>query len=310
MHEILLSFGLIILAGAVFRRFRFGGLDPDTTRNAINNLVLNIFLPALGLWAMYHAHIGIDAILVPLTAWITTLATLATAYTVYRVLGPGFGLNRKEQGVLIIAATFGNVTYLGLPVLRELYGTEAIKYALYYDLLATTPILWLAGAPLAARFGTGSRFGLGHSLKTIIKLPPLWGIALGMALNLGGITLPQVLLKTLDMLGSLVIPLMVFSIGLALSMPNRKNMMSVMPALIIKLAFVPLLSYVIASALGLEGVALSACLLEGAMPTMVLSLLIAAMFGLDISLAAFVIVLSTALAFFTLPFVASLSGGL
>lgn len=83
-----------------------------------------------------------------------------------------------------------------------------------------------------------------------------------------------------------------------------------MPALIIKLAFVPLLSYVIASALGLEGVALSACLLEGAMPTMVLSLLIAAMFGLDISLAAFVIVLSTALAFFTLPFVASLSGGL
>jgi predicted permease len=41
--------------------------------------------------------------------------------------------------------------------------------------------------------------------------------------------------------------------------------------------------------------------LEGAMPTMVLSLLIAARFKLDESLAAFIIVVTTAISFITLP---------
>ena len=55
------------------------------------------------------------------------------------------GLQPSETGVLVIGATFGNITYLGLPVLTGLYGNEAAKYALFYDLLATTPLLWFVG---------------------------------------------------------------------------------------------------------------------------------------------------------------------
>ena len=51
----------------------------------------------------------------------------------------------SEKGVLILSAAFGNVSYLGLPVLTGLYGYEAAKYALFGDLLASTPLLWLCG---------------------------------------------------------------------------------------------------------------------------------------------------------------------
>jgi predicted permease len=64
---------------------------------------------------------------------------------------------------------------------------------------------------------------------------------------------------------------------------------------------VPLIAYATATTLGLKGIALSACILEGAMPTMVLSLLIAARFKLDESLAAFIVVVTTAMSFVTLP---------
>ncbi len=103
------------------------------------------------------------------------------------------------------------------------------------------------------------------------------------------------------MLGDLVVPLMIFSIGLALSLPKVKHVYILAPAIIIKLAIVPLISYQTASFLGLRQTALASCVIEGAMPTMVLSLLIAARFKLDETLAAFLIVVTTVLSFATLP---------
>jgi len=94
---------------------------------------------------------------------------------------------------------------------------------------------------------------------------------------------------------------MIFSIGLALSLPKVGHAYAIIPAVIIKLAIVPFFSFLAAAMLGLSGDALASCLIEGAMPTMVLSLLIAAKFKLDVSLAAFLIVVTTVLSFFSLP---------
>ena len=301
MQDVLFSFGLIIIAGALFRRIRPAGIDPGDVRVVINTCVLNLFLPALCIKTLYQSPVDLETVLVPATAWITTGASLLLAAGVYAALGGKMHLSPQEKGVLLIAAAFGNVTYLGLPVLTNLYGSTAAKYALFYDLLATTPLLWLAGAALASRYGEGNKFDLKESGKTIASLPPVWGIFIGMALHQMNAPLPLFVLKTLDMLGSLVVPLMIFSIGLALSLPKVKHAYAIIPAVVIKLIAGPVIAYGTARMLGLTGVALTSCSIEGAMPAMVLSLLVAARFRLDVSLAAFVIVVTTVLSFFTLP---------
>ena len=301
MYDVLLSFGLIIAMGVGFRMLKLGGLDADSLRSAINVSVFNVFLPALCIRIIYTSAIDREALLVPATAWITILSGLFIALAVYALLEKTLSIGPREKGVLLLAATFGNVTYLGLPVLTGLYGYEAAKYALYYDLLAATPLLWFVGAPLASRYGEGKRMGIGDSFRTIASLPPLWGIGAGFVLNLGGIALPSFLLKTLGMLGDVVVPLMIFTVGLALSLPKVRHAYAIIPAVTIKLGVVPFISYVAAMVLGLEGTALASCFIEGAMPTMVLSLLIASRFKLDESLAAFVIVVTTVLSFITLP---------
>ncbi len=300
MHDLLLSFGLIILAGVGFKRLRLG-LDAGTLRQAINVSVFNIFLPALCIKIVSTTHIDIETILVPATAWITTIGGLLLALAVYTVLGKILHITSAEKGVLMLGAAFGNVTYLGLPVLTGVYGYEAAKYALFFDLLATTPLLWLVGASLASRFGEGKRFELREALKTIASLPPLWGIFAGIILRLAHVPVPGFVMKTLSMLGDLVVPLMIFTIGLALSFPKVRHAYAIIPAVIIKLAVVPFISYAAAVMLGLKGTALASCLVEGAMPTMVLSLLIASRFKLDESLAAFIIVVTTTISFVTLP---------
>jgi len=301
MYDLLLSFGVIIAIGAGFKRLRLGGLDAGSLRGAINISVFNIFLPALCVKIIYTASIDREAMLVPATAWIAILSGLFLALAVYGFLEKRLPVGPREKGVLVLAATFGNVTYLGLPVLTGLYGYEAAKYALYYDLLAATPLLWLVGAPLASRYGEGKRMEIGESFRTIASLPPLWGIGAGFVLNLGGIPLPSFLLKTLGMLGDLVVPLMIFTIGLALSLPKVRHAYAIIPAVVVKLGVVPFISYMAAVLLGLKGTALASCFIEGSMPTMVLSLLIASRFKLDESLAAFVIVVTTVLSFATLP---------
>ena len=308
MQNILFSFGFIILIGVAFRRLRPGGLEADQLRQAINVTVLNIFLPALCVRTLYISRIDIETLLVPATAWITTLASLLLSLGVYSLLEKKMQLQPSEKGVLVLAATFGNVTYLGLPVLTSLYGNEAAKYALFYDLLATTPILWLFGASLASRYGEGRNLNIRESVSAIVSLPPVWAIFAGMALNLLQAPLPSFIIKALDMLGSLVVPLMIFSIGLALSLPKVSHAYAIVPAVVIKLAVVPFISFMTAALLGLSGNALASCLIEGAMPTMVLSLLIAARFKLDVSLSAFVIVITTILSFFSLPAAVYLAG--
>lgn len=308
MHNILLSFGLIIIAGIIFRRFKIGGLDADSVRRVINVAVLNIFLPALCFKITYDSKIDKEIILVPATAWITIISAIFFATAVYSLLEKKIYIESSEKGVLILSSAFGNVSYLGLPVLTGLYGYEAAKYALFYDLLASTPLLWLIGAPIASKYGEKKKVEIKESIKTIAFLPPIWAILIGLILNLINISLPEFVLNSIGMLGNPVITLMVFSIGLTLTIPRVKHIYVIIPAVIIKLIIVPFISFIAAYMFELKGTALSSCLIEGAMPTMVLSLLIAARFKLDVSMSAFIIVVTTALSFITLPFAVYMAG--
>ncbi|MCE5313041.1 MAG: AEC family transporter [Nitrospiraceae bacterium] len=302
MHNILLPLGLIILLGALFRRFRIGGLDPDLLRHAIGAMVLNIFLPALCFKIIYSAKINIEAIYIPMTAAAGIVVSTLAAVAVYSLISSSLRITKAEKGALIISAAFGNVAYLGIPVLTGLYGFEAARYAIFYDLMASTPLLWTLGAFVASVYG-GERITVKESLKTIVLLPPIWAIAAALLFKQSGLALPEFAVSALSMLSGLVVPLMTFSVGLALTMPGVRHAYAAIPAIIIKLAIVPLISFTAAYMLGLSGDALSSCVIEGAMPTMVLSLLLASRFRLDVAMAAFMIVVTTLLSFVTLPIV-------
>ncbi|MBF0518972.1 MAG: AEC family transporter [Nitrospirae bacterium] len=310
MYSTLLSFTLIVLAGVAFRRLKPGGVDADTARNSINATVLNVFLPALCVKIFAETKLNIEALLVPITAACTIFALIALSHFVFKIIGKFKNLSMPEVGALIICAAFGNTTYLGLPVITELYGQSAQKYVLYYDLMTATPILWLIGTQVAARYGglsvknSASKKQMLHSsLKSVLMLPPIHGVILGGIIQSTGITLPEPVFKAFSLLGSLVVPLMIFSLGLAITVPKVSHVYCAAISGGIKVIISPLLAYFVAKKLGLVDVALNACAIEGAMPTMVLSLLIAARFNLDVTLSAFMIVSTTACSLFTLPVV-------
>jgi hypothetical protein len=142
---------------------------------------------------------------------------------------------------------------------------------------------------------------VGASLKRVFLLPPLWGVAAGIAVRLSGVTVLETVLDAVGLMGKAVVPIMIFTVGLALDFRDVKRLSIAAPALAIKLLIAPALAWWIGSRLGMTAEVLKATTIEGAMPVMVLSLVIADEFDLDVPLAAACIAVSTVALFFTMP---------
>ncbi|MGE5173822.1 MAG: AEC family transporter [Betaproteobacteria bacterium] len=285
----------------MWRFFDPGGLDRHRVRHVLSVTVLHIFLPALAFGLVATAPIDRSFVSIPLTAAGVILVSTATALVIYALTPRIRNIPRPAFGVMILAASYGNVTYLGLPVIAEMLGTEHAYVAILYDLLASTPILLTVGVFISSWYGSGKSVSLAASLRRVFMLPPLWGVAAGIAVRLAGVTVPQLILDTVELMGKAVIPIMTFTVGLALDFRDVKRLPVAVPALAIKLLLAPVIAWWIGLRLGISGAALKAVTIEGAMPVMVLSLVIADEFDLDVPLAATCIAVSTVALFFTMP---------
>lgn len=297
------SCGLIIAAGYAWRFFNPGGLDRQRARHALSVTVLYFFLPALAFGLVAVARFDPSFVIIPLAGGMIIIAGLAGGYAVYTLLPWFKNIPRPAFGVMLFAAAFGNVTFLGLPIITEMLGAEQGYVAILYDQLASTPLLLTVGVLIASRYGSGKSVSLASSLKRVLLLPPLWGAVAGIAVHVTGAAVPQLVMDTTALMGKAVVPIMIFTVGLALDFQDVKRLVLIIPALALKLLLAPVLAWWIGSRLGLAAETLKALTIEGAMPVMVISLVIADEFELDVPLTAMCITASTVALFFTMPVV-------
>ena len=270
-------------------------------RHALSTAVFHFFIPALAFGLTATASIDRSFVSIPLTAIVVVVLCLASVFAAYALLPWFRDIPRPAFGVMMLSATFGNVMYLGLPVITETLGGQYGYVAVLYDLLASTPILLTVGVFIASRYGSGKAVSIGASIKRVLTLSPLWGVMAGIGVRLGGVTVPQMALDATELMGKAVVPVMIFTVGLALDFRDVKRLPAALPALAIKLLVAPVIAWWVGSQLGLTGDTLKAVTIEGAMPVMVLSLVIADEFDLDVPLAAACITASTVMLFFTMP---------
>ncbi len=297
MFAVLAQTAALIAFGAVWRTVRPWGLAPETTRRVLTGLVYVLLLPALVLDVLWRAPLGLDAVRVASVAAIGVLVGLAAAWGWYRLRPTA----PRTTGALLLAAAFGNVTYLGLPVLDSAFGPWARSVAIEYDLFACTPLLLTVGILIARSHG---RAGNGdHPFKELATVPALWAAMAAVGLNALEVPIPAVLGDGMVRLAGGVVPLMLIAIGLALEWPKEwaGRIPAVLPVLLIRFGLAPLVVWGAAAVAGLEGGLLGAVVLEAAMPSMVLGVVICDRYGLDTGLYAMTVTLSTAASAVMLP---------
>ena len=115
--------------------------------------------------------------------------------------------------------------------------------------------------------------------------------------------MPEALDQWLEMLAVGVIPLMIFSLGLSLRLDtiNKSRLPTVIPIVILQLLIAPFVVWLVANGVGLEGILLTGTVMEAAMPSMVIGIVLCDRYGLDTGLYAAAVTLTTLLSLFTLP---------
>ncbi|MDQ6995923.1 MAG: AEC family transporter [Mariprofundus sp.] len=304
MFNVLLGMAAIILIGIGWR-ILLGRKSAESIRAHLAQAVYHIFLPALVLHVLWQAPVDLNTIRIPLVAALSVLLSLLAAFLLYGngKLVAAFlpGNSNKMVGALLLASAFGNFSYLGLPVLSQAFGDWAQVIAIQFDLLASTPILFTVGIVLARYYGHASEGD--HVLLSLFQVPPLWAALAGLLLSVFAMPVPIWLDTALTTLAAAVVPLMLLSVGMALRWQSgwAARIPVLLPLMVIQLGLMPLIAWAACIGVGMPAQYLPPSVIEAAMPTMVLGLLVCDRFKLDVALYAEAVTLTTALSLFTLP---------
>jgi predicted permease len=230
------------------------------------------------------------------------------------------GWNDAAFGALV--AAFPNSGFMGVPLLVALLGEPAAApaiVALSVDMVITSS-LCIALSRIGSGTGSGSGGSGGNSgsaaknaLKGMASNPLPWAIGLGCAVSAAGLALPGLLTRTVGMLADAASPLALFTLGAMLARPRLAATAARPQAagraevgLIVgfKLLLHPVLMWLaarllIATGVPLDAQAATALVLLAALPSASNVPMLAERFGADGSRIARVVLVTTALAFFS-----------
>lgn len=288
---------LFIITGLALRfLLTISGISPekiDSIRDRINYFVFYYIIPFVCFKTTYTMPFSLSHLKISLVANLTILSCVALSLLIYRKIALIKNIKPEVTGSLIMCSAFGNVLYIGLPLLTKLYGTEGMSYAFTYDFLASTPLTWTVAVAVCMKYGKAKSFKLKDSIVTIIKIPPIWGLITGIILRESGFILPFEIINVLNLVSVYVTSLMLVIVGVSVKAVTPERLSIVMPAIVVKILISPFLAFVFGSLLGLSGISLNVCIIEAAMPSMLLSMIFASAFGVDMRTAIEMIFLTT-----------------
>jgi malate permease and related proteins len=251
----------------------------------VRRVVMNIGTPCLIVSTIGRAEVATPVLLTSaLACWLVVALTLLVFGLVLR-LG---GLDRR---VFLPPLVFANTGNMGLPLALFAFGQEGLALALGF-FIAMTFAHFTIGIYL-----TAGRANLGEMLRT----PILHAAYVALFVQLSGVSVPAWLDNTLDLIGGITIPLMLITLGVSLASIQVATLGRTAALALLRLGGGVLAGWLVASMLGLEGMARAVVILQSAMPAAVFNYLLAQQFGRSPADVAGLVVVSTLLSFLTLP---------
>lgn len=208
----------------------------------------------------------------------------------------------RAYRVMVLAATFGNVGFFGVPVLQMLFplNPEAIAYSAVY-IVSMNLMCWTIGSYVL----TGDKKYI--KLKKAILNPQTITLCVALPLFFAGVTLeslPAPLTKIIGYLADMTTPMCMIILGMRFAVAPVKDLFTDWKAYIsslIKILIFPLLVYVILLPFDMDQMMRTALVILSGMPSASINLNLAELYGADQKTAANNILLSTLLCIITIP---------
>lgn len=292
-EQMILLFVLILIAYIASKV----KLLPANANKVLADLVVNITNPATILYAVATSSHALSNGAVLSILAITTLTLggqILFAHTYTRVLR----LERRPAGVYRFMLVFSNCGFLGYPVVRALFGADAVFVASMYNLIFqilsfTYGVRQVGGDPSAREFS-----------PKMFMTPMVITSVLALILYLLNVPFHPMVVETLSLLDRITSPASMLVIGCALAAYPLKTIFGrwhVYLFCVMRLIVIPVIVWAVLRLFITDPLILGVMVVLSAMPAATNTVLLCAKYNGDESTAASGLFVSTLLSLLTMP---------
>lgn len=282
----------IILVAAV-------GILLDRTNSSLDARTLSRAIiyaasPALAFYSMANATLQSSEVVSLFSfAILQAFAATVAAWLITRLLR----MDRLTASAFVLTVGFMNIGNYGIPFNEFSFGKPGLERALVVT-VGQQFYVYSVGV-FVASWGQAS---IWQSLKNAARVPTPYAAMAGLLVNFSGFEVPALLMRLVQILQSAAIPLMLLLLGVQISRVKFRagKWPVVFGASAMRLLGGPLIGMAVAAMLGLQGVSWQVAAVEGAMPTAVVTTILATEFRSDAQIASSVVLVSTLFSVVTL----------
>lgn len=292
MNQIAVLFILIAL-GFLLRKRNL--ISNEFTKSA-SDLVIYVTLPSMIVASMdrdFSAALIKTGFSIFLCGSLMYVLLIVSAFTFSRLRKIEDGDRQVYEFMMI----FGNVAYLGYPVLKIMFGEMGVFYGSFLNIWFNI-LVWTLGIKLMHKDQRKIDF-----FKAFLN-PGLIAIGLGMIIFVFPVDIPQALKTTLNILGEMTVPLCMLLIGAFMTEARFKDFLANKNLYLFsltKLVVMPLVMMLIMMPFKISSTVKVIPVVMSGMPAGVNTAIFARKFGRNYHLASQGVVLSTAISLLTIP---------
>jgi predicted permease len=204
-----------------------------------------------------------------------------------------FNLTKSDKKGLYLPLVFGNTSYLGYPVALFAFGMAGLSRAVVFDMINSLVIFTLGIYIVHQK----------SEIQEAFKIPLLHAVIVGLVINLLNIPVPDVIFTPIEMIGMITIPLALLVLGYKLTEIKLTAVKVAVLASVFRILGGFLVASAIIELLSIEGMVRDIILLQAAMPSAVMGMILAAKYDRDASLVASVVLITTVLSLISIPLI-------
>jgi hypothetical protein len=296
MITVMITLFALVVVGYVGGRLGYLGGDFD---RQLSRLVINITCPALILSSAMTGTLPDRRFILPLLliSLITYVVLTGVAFLLPRYL-----TNKSDdQGAIGFALMFGNVGFMGYPVVASIFGYEAVFYAAVLNVVNTFAVFTIGAMLITGKNKVENK----RFEKKVLYSTPMLAAYLTMAIVALEIdNIPTAVSQPLTMLGNITVPAALLIIGSSMSQLSLRTMLgnrTVYATSLFRLALLPIGIFYLCRVLGFSNFVVNINTLVIAMPVATYGTILCLKYEKDTTMITEVTFITTLLSMLTIP---------
>jgi len=279
---------IVIAVGYLWAKIK----KPYDTR-FVSDLVINAGSPCLIVASLVSVNLNTGALLQVFFACVLVMMAAGM------IAGIGLRLTGQSVSTYLPAMVFPNIGNMGLPLCLYAFGAQGLALAVAY--FTTVSIFMFTCGPLIAKGG------LKDGLLNILKHPIIISVVVALGIKVSGVALPVWMMRPVQLIGDITIPLMLFTLGVSLSRLKVENLARSILFGSLRILLGLGTGLLVVAVLGITGTPRGVILIQASMPVAVFNYLFAVQYDRSPELVAGIVVFSTLISFCALPLILTLA---